>query len=44
MVCPNYDDKNSMCTALGQKFYTGMQKPCLDLDDPEKCPILTMRG
>ncbi|MHA1974317.1 MAG: hypothetical protein ACTSW1_15060 [Candidatus Hodarchaeales archaeon] len=44
MVCPNYDEENSMCKALGQKFYKGMQKPCLDLDDPEKCPILTMRG
>jgi hypothetical protein len=44
MVCPNYDEANSKCVETGQKFYQGMQKPCLDLDDPAKCPILLMRG
>jgi hypothetical protein len=44
MVCPHFDDGNNLCTELGQKFYEGMQKPCLDIDDPEKCPILMMRG
>lgn len=44
MVCPHFDDENQMCKELGQKFYKGMQKPCLDLDDPEQCPILMMRG
>ena len=44
MVSPHFDEEDSRCRELGQKFYEGMQKPCLDLDDPEKCPILAMRG
>ncbi|MFX0170841.1 MAG: hypothetical protein ACFE9L_02875 [Candidatus Hodarchaeota archaeon] len=44
MVCPHFDEENQKCTELGQKFYQGMQKPCLDLSDPQKCPILLMRG
>lgn len=44
MTCPNYDEAENMCKELGMKFYTGMQKPCLDLDDPSLCQILLMRG
>ncbi len=44
MTCPHFDTDNNLCKELGQKFYTGMQKPCLDLDDPAQCQILLMRG
>ncbi|MFX0014812.1 MAG: hypothetical protein ACFFB2_00570 [Promethearchaeota archaeon] len=44
MVCPHFNEKEQKCMELGQKFYKGMQKPCLDLNDPQKCPILMMRG
>ena len=44
MVCPSYDEANSKCLETGQKFYQGMQKPCNDISDSTKCPILLMRG
>ncbi|MHA1994568.1 MAG: hypothetical protein ACW97Z_08520 [Candidatus Hodarchaeales archaeon] len=44
MTCPHFDTDNNLCKELGQKFYTGMQKPCLDLNDPAQCQILLMRG
>jgi hypothetical protein len=44
MACPHFDAENNLCTELGQKFYEGMQKPCLDINDPGRCPILLMRG
>ena len=44
MVCPSYDEANSKCLETGQKFYQGMQKPCDDISDSSKCPILLMRG
>jgi len=43
MPCTAFDEEKNFCNELQQKFYEGMQKPCLDMESPAKCPIVFMR-
>jgi hypothetical protein len=43
MPCTSYDSEKNYCNYLSQKFYEGMQKPCMDVKEPKQCPIVFMR-
>ena len=43
MVCTAYDSEKKYCNHLKMKFYEGMQRPCDDVPEPGKCPLVLMR-
>lgn len=43
MVCTAYDKEKNFCNHLQRKFYEGMQKPCDDVPEPNKCPLVAMQ-
>ena len=43
MTCTAYDKDKNYCNYLKMKFYEGMEKPCENIETPEKCPIVLMR-
>ena len=44
MVCPELDTENNRCNKLGIKFYTGMERPCEYVADPNQCALVVQRG